>query len=449
MQVDPYLDYVYRLHQTGNPVYASTDIHNAAGEAILNRGEYLNTSSLQRLRTAALDKPWDHYIRIRRTLGQSTLTDNFRQLFEDHEDVRQTHSNNGYAPVFAALIHQHHIHPIILQTLTVMQAMMPETYRQSLFCGWLASLIGWRLGLEKETVFALLVGGMVRDLGLLHIDSELLNSYTRLDAGEWQRIEAHVLEGMKVLEGIGVPEILLRVVREHHEMADGSGYPQGLYLEQISLPGHILGMADSITAIRMKRFASEGRTLGDLGPYLQLNADTHSQPVYRAVYDILRRARLEMRTQLPDIPTEEFMRRLARCLYFMMRIKDECSVLLKDFWPWLEYTRLNKPMKSLLIGLVSMDRTSLQSGMLTHDIIEWLSQPENRHEQGALREINEIALMTAELKWQIKSTLRKLKAAHEDQKAAPVKNAEITRALFMAMVRIEKNLDRIQQLECV
>lgn len=449
MHADPYLDYVYQLHQSGNPVYACADIRDTDGRPILNRGDALNASSLTRLRTAMLERSWDHYIQIRRTLGQSTLTGHFKELFDQHEDIKQLHNDNGYATVFASLIHQRHIHPKILQTLTVMQTVMPDSYRQSLFCGWFASLIGWRAGLDKDDVFALLVAGLVRDVGLLHIDPDILNSYVRLEAGDWQRIEEHVMAGMKLLREItDLPETLVHAVMEHHEVADGSGYPQGLYLDDISLPGRILGMADSITAIRMKRFAQDGRTLGDLGPYLQLNADTHSQEVYRLVHAVLRRSQLEMRIILPDVPIGEYMQRVGRCLYFMMRIKDQCSVLIRDFWPWLEYTPLNKSLKTLLLSLVSMERTSLQSGLLTQDIIEWLGKPENRHEQGALREINEIVLLAAELKWQMKNTLRKIQTAHADQKTAAVPNNEICEALFLTAVRVERNLDRIHQLEC-
>ena len=70
----------------------------------------------------------------------------------------------------------------------------------------------------------------------------------------------HPLHGQKILRGIEFLEGASRVVAQHHEKWDGSGYPLGLRAEEIDLNARIFAVADAFDAITSDRVYRAGRS---------------------------------------------------------------------------------------------------------------------------------------------------------------------------------------------
>jgi PAS domain S-box-containing protein/putative nucleotidyltransferase with HDIG domain len=117
----------------------------------------------------------------------------------------------------------------------------------------LASAIGQELEVSKSLVEGLRVMGYLHDIGKIAIPTEILCKPGTLSEYEMQIIKGHPLIGHEILKEIEFPCQVARVVLQHHERLDGSGYPAGLLAEDILLEAKILSVADVTEAMASHR----------------------------------------------------------------------------------------------------------------------------------------------------------------------------------------------------
>ncbi|MCG2585043.1 HD domain-containing phosphohydrolase [Massilia sp. TS11] len=113
----------------------------------------------------------------------------------------------------------------------------------------LAVAIGRELGLDAQRLQGLELAAIVHDVGKIRVPAEILNKPGRLDPIEYEMLKRHPESGYAILKDIAYPWPIARMVHEHHERLDGSGYPQGLRGEAILLESRILAVADVVEAM--------------------------------------------------------------------------------------------------------------------------------------------------------------------------------------------------------
>jgi PAS domain S-box-containing protein len=113
----------------------------------------------------------------------------------------------------------------------------------------LAAAIGREMGLAEERVRGLHLAGVVHDIGTIHVPAEILVKPSRLSQLETAMVRTHCQAGHDVLRNVDFPWPIARIVLQHHEHVDGSGYPQGLKGEDILLEARILAVADVVEAM--------------------------------------------------------------------------------------------------------------------------------------------------------------------------------------------------------
>ncbi len=120
----------------------------------------------------------------------------------------------------------------------------------------LACRVGQNLGIGTEELDILRTAASLHDIGLIGIPGSLLFKKRRLTEKEIGIVQKHAFLGSKLLEGVPGMEETRRMILEHHEHYNGSGYPYGLRGEEISLGARILSVAefyDSVTSERPHR----------------------------------------------------------------------------------------------------------------------------------------------------------------------------------------------------
>ena len=120
--------------------------------------------------------------------------------------------------------------------------------------------LGQELALDAEQTRSLEFGSLLHDIGKIGVPDAILRKPAGLTEDEWVRMREHTLHGQKILGGIPFLEGAARVVAQHHERWDGSGYPLGLKGEEIDLNARIFAVADAFDAMVSDRVYRTGRT---------------------------------------------------------------------------------------------------------------------------------------------------------------------------------------------
>jgi len=119
--------------------------------------------------------------------------------------------------------------------------------------------LGREYGLSSEAMKALEFGSLLHDIGKIGVPDSILRKPAKLTEEEWVRMREHPLHGQQILRGIEFLEGAARVVAQHHEKWDGTGYPLGLRREEIDINARIFAVADAFDAITSDRVYRRGK----------------------------------------------------------------------------------------------------------------------------------------------------------------------------------------------
>ena len=139
--------------------------------------------------------------------------------------------------------------------------------------------LGYELGLEKEALRDLEFGTMLHDIGKINISDDILKKPERLDMTEWASMKRHPILGHEILNGIPFLEGASRIVAEHHECWDGSGYPFRLRGEEIAVGARILAVVDAFDAMISDRVYRKGRSYAEALSEIEKFAGTQFDPL--------------------------------------------------------------------------------------------------------------------------------------------------------------------------
>jgi len=128
------------------------------------------------------------------------------------------------------------------------------TYMHSVaVCALMVSLAR-QLGLDEAQTRQAGLAGLLHDVGKMMIPLKILNKPGKLTDTEFEAVKSHPAQGHKILlEGKGISDVALDVCLHHHEKVDGSGYPENLTNEQISLYAKMGAVCDVYDAITSNR----------------------------------------------------------------------------------------------------------------------------------------------------------------------------------------------------
>jgi putative nucleotidyltransferase with HDIG domain len=133
----------------------------------------------------------------------------------------------------------------------------------SLRVGRYAAAIGEAMGMEPGEVAALRSAGYLHDIGKVAVDKRLFGKPTSLDPEEFREMADHTVVGHQIVSGVQFPwPRIPEIVRWHHERGDGSGYPDGLLMEDVPMPVRIIGLADTFDAMTSERPYREPLSVG-------------------------------------------------------------------------------------------------------------------------------------------------------------------------------------------
>ncbi len=136
---------------------------------------------------------------------------------------------------------------------TALEVRDPYTAGHQARVGAIAVLIADQMGLPRDLMVGLHMAADVHDIGKLSVPTSILSKPTKLSEAEMTIIQGHPKVGHDILKGIEFPWPIAKMILQHHERLDGSGYPNGLFGEQILLEAKIMAVADVLDAMASHR----------------------------------------------------------------------------------------------------------------------------------------------------------------------------------------------------
>ena len=269
--------FIHHVTETGESrsVSASEHIFSQNGIKLLAKGAPINRGVFDRLVAHKLLRPLEASILVDGVLTAFSIRSDVINLVARSSDLQSLGSERTALYQIPGRLF---IHPTIATKLTILKDRIPWLYTSACISAALALHFGARLGLDDSELEMLVSAAIFHDIGELHIDPAILDQEGSLNPEQWRHIFTHPVTGYLMLASI--PDYkngTARLVLEHHERADGSGYPAGLLADEL----HSLSPAMAIIDTFVSQFDANGRCANPegLGVILRLVAHKFDQGI--------------------------------------------------------------------------------------------------------------------------------------------------------------------------
>jgi putative nucleotidyltransferase with HDIG domain len=167
----------------------------------------------------------------------------------------------------------------------------PHLHGHSLRVGRYASGLGEAMGMTDQEVAGLRAGGYLHDIGKITVDKHIFSKPAALEPREFREVMDHTTIGHQIVHGVQFPwPQIPEIVRWHHERADGSGYPDRLRIDEVSLPVRIVAVADSFDAMTSERAYRSSLSVGAaLSELVRMTPQKYDPSVVQALLIQVRR----------------------------------------------------------------------------------------------------------------------------------------------------------------
>ena len=166
--------------------------------------------------------------------------------------------------------------------LKAVRAHSSYTYRHVMVVTGFAALFSVRFNMAKEDANKLTLGAMLHDVGKLQIPVKILDKPGKLTKREMKIVREHPAKGAELLVKDGrFDDELIMIVRNHHELLDGTGYPDGLRGDEIPDIVRVMTVVDIFCALIEARSYKASLTMETAYKMLQSMGPKLDQAIIR------------------------------------------------------------------------------------------------------------------------------------------------------------------------
>ncbi|MBN7768772.1 phosphohydrolase [Marinobacter daepoensis] len=165
----------------------------------------------------------------------------------------------------------------------------PTIHEQILFYGILCHLVARQFGLDNKRASVLGAAALTANLALVPVADQLNASNKVLTDEQRAVIRRHPTRSIEALKAAGITNpLLLRIIAQHHEQADGSGYPNGLSGADILPEAEILALSERYVAMITRRAYRKRMNIAEARKLIATLADGKFRPaIPRALLQVL------------------------------------------------------------------------------------------------------------------------------------------------------------------
>lgn len=162
--------------------------------------------------------------------------------------------------------------------VSTLDAKSPWTKGHSERVAGYAERLARETGLGARETAEIRLAALLHDIGKIGLRDSVLDKISGLTAEEFEEVKKHAALGAEILAGIKQLRHLTPAIRHHHELLDGSGYPDGLKGREIGLYADIIHLADAFDSMTADRPYRDARGEGYAVSELKRLAGSHFDP---------------------------------------------------------------------------------------------------------------------------------------------------------------------------
>jgi len=229
----------------------SQPIYSAHGIKLLDVGARIDSRVLDRLFGHTLAEPIDRCVASEDAIRHRDLVEAAREFVAATPLL--VHFEASLGPKAArcwSSLQSCPLPPAIALRLTVVRDTAPVLYRHSLAATFIALFIGVAARFTDRDLHVLATAGLLHDIGMMYADPAQYEGEKPLDVGARRNLYAHPLTGQLIAQREPLLNAAIATaIAQHHERADGTGYPRGLAGEAIGKLGRVLALTEVISAV--------------------------------------------------------------------------------------------------------------------------------------------------------------------------------------------------------
>ncbi len=232
-------------------ILASDDIVDEKGIKLWSSGLEINQHTQERLLSRKLKRPLETCLIVEDGVNATDLKAAAEQALAN-EHIAQLVGQR--APALISILCKLPLHNVIRLLLTTSRNSGNGAFDHAVTAALAAGALGASAGRTGSALETLMLSGLLHDIGEAYIDPSYLHTDRVLSPAEWKHIVVHPHVGYLVLSELtDYPAAVSRAVREHHERANGSGYPRKLTLQEMSDEARILSVVTTVCGIAASR----------------------------------------------------------------------------------------------------------------------------------------------------------------------------------------------------
>lgn len=400
--VGPYATHLSAVNDT-RAVIAAENIYDSKGLLLIKKGQPISQQAVQRIVSVKLVRPIERSVAIEGALSVARILEDIRSGLPDADTCRIHEQYRMDAEIERAGAALQRF-PLVRQKLTVLSMQLPRIYQQTKWAMWLCMIVGRKLGLAERDLDEVFLAATMCDLGMLHIDPQTVANRNQPSEAERRTLQSHVLIGKLIAQEIeGMPPSVVRAVMEHHEIYDGSGYLSGMSGSQLSLPGQIVSVIDSMTAV-LQQLTVQRRWIRDILPILHINRYVLHPGVCAALIQL---AKEYAPANTPVVDDAGIAAMAEGVLHDRQVLREQAERLrtLVDSLPDVAHRSIRAAQRVSAVLAMAIRG----SGVLDEGYVAWLEAVASRHQTRHYREVEDARLMLDEVRRQVTKLTRLLR----------------------------------------
>ncbi|MEO7056629.1 MAG: HD domain-containing phosphohydrolase [Caldimonas sp.] len=232
------------------PITTSQAIYNAQGVKLLEGGVAIDQGLYDRLVSHRLALPLDECVETGGGLDATALREAALAVIERLPFFARAVPAGAARNLILDAISDVALPKPVALHLELARETRPALFEHGILMALLAAHLARDSGAGRFGIGLAATAGLLHDLGMLHIDPELLDSDDRLSGDRLRPVYVHPLTTSMLVDRFpAYPKEVVRAIVEHHERLDGSGYPRGLVGAAMSPLGRTLALAEVVTAM--------------------------------------------------------------------------------------------------------------------------------------------------------------------------------------------------------